>query len=155
MAVPPPGHYDGEGLTPKREAFARAFLEFGNARKAYEAAYDCKNLKSTTISSRAYAILRHPIVERFIETLRAEAAKRNEINIDNLTQMLLEDRKLARELGMPSAAITGVMSVAKLHGLLVDRSKVTVEKSINDMSDAELDAFIVAEATAMGFKRDD
>jgi hypothetical protein len=154
VAPPPPGHYDGEGLTPKREAFARAYLELGNARKAYEAAYDCKNLKSATIGSRAHAILRHPVVERFIETLRVEAAKRNEINIDNLTQMLLEDRKLARELGMPSAAITGVMSVAKLHGLLVEKSKVTVEKSLANMNDDELDAFIIAEATAMGFKRE-
>lgn len=155
MATPPPGHYDGEGLTPKREAFARAYLELGSARKAYEAAYNCENLKSTTVGSRASALLREPTVAYFIDQLRAEAAKRNEINIDNLTTMYLEDRKLARDLGMPAAAISAVTGVAKLHGLLVEKSKVTVEKTFNDMSDEELDAFIIAEAQKMGFKRDE
>jgi hypothetical protein len=151
---PYPELEEGKGLTPRKEAFARAFLELGSARKAYEESYNCTNLKPATVGNRAAALLREPTVAYFIEQLRAEAAKRNEINIDNITTMYLEDRKLARDLGMPAAAISAVTGVAKLHGLMVEKSKVTVEKSLANMNDEELDAFIIAEATAMGFKRE-
>lgn len=150
-----PDKRDDLGLTPKREAFARAYLELGNARKAYESAYNCENMKPATIGSRSSALLREPLVAWFIDQLRAEAAKRNEITVDNLTQMLHEDRKLARDLGMPAAAISAVGSMAKLHGLMVERSKVTVEKTLTGMSEAELDEFIAATNAKLGSKRDD
>ena len=50
-------------------------------------------------------------------------ADRNRITVDSLLQDLADDRKLARGLGQPSAAIAAVQLSAKLVGLLVDRKE--------------------------------
>lgn len=144
-----------KGLTVKREAFARAYVECGNASQAYIQAFKCDGFQPSKIGGRAHILLQEESVAAFVQELRDKAAKRNDITVDNLTQMLLEDRKLARELGMPSAAISAVRELGKLHGLMIDKVAVSIDKKIADMSEEELDAFIVAEATKMGLKRDD
>jgi phage terminase small subunit len=144
-----------KGLTVKREAFARAYVECGNATQAYRLAFKCDGFQPSKIASRAISLLQQEDVAALIQELRDKAAKRNDITVDNLTQMLLEDRKLARDLGMPSAAISAVRELGKLHGLMVDKVAVTVDKKLADMTDEELESFIVVEATKMGLKRDD
>jgi hypothetical protein len=144
-----------KGLTPKREAFARAYVECRNASQAYTQAFKCDGFYPGKIAARAHNLLQDEEVAAFVQDLRDKAAKRNDITIDNLTEMLLEDRKLARDLGMPSAAISAVRELGKLHGLMIDKVAVSIDKKIADMSEEELDAFIVAEATKMGLKRDD
>jgi phage terminase small subunit len=143
-----------KGLTVKREAFARAYVECGNAVQAYKRSFKCDGFQPSKINSRAHGLLKEESVAAKIQELRDEAAKRNDITVDNLTQMLLEDRKLARELGQPSAAINAVRELGKLHGLMVDKVALSVDKKIADMSDDELESFIVAEATKMGLKRE-
>lgn len=143
-----------KGLTPKREAFARAYVECGNASQAYMRAFKCDGFQPSKIASRATSLLQEESVAALIQELRDKAAKRNDITIDNLTQMLLEDRKLARELGQPSAAISAVRELGKLHGLMIDKVAVSIDKKIADMSDEELESFIVVEATKMGLKRE-
>ena len=141
-----------KGLTQKREVFARAYVECGNAPQAYARAFNCENFQPSKISSRANLLLKQVEVAAFIAMLREEAAKRNDITVDNLTQMLLEDRKLARDLGNPSAAIAAVRELGKLHGLMVDKVSLSIDKKLADMSEAELDAFIIAEAAKLGLK---
>ncbi len=72
--------------------------------------------------------IREAIAER-----QAEHRGRCEITRETLTRMLLEDREMARRNGQPGAAIQACMGLAKLHGLLVDRS----EKTIISMSPEE------------------
>jgi phage terminase small subunit len=143
-----------KGLTVKREAFARAYVECGNAQQAYMRAFKCDGFQPSKIGARAYGLLQQEDVAALIQELRDKAAKRNDITVDNLTQMLLEDRKLARDLGQPSAAISAVRELGKLHGLMIDKVAVSIDKKIADMSEDELDAFIVAEATKMGLTRE-
>jgi hypothetical protein len=50
-------------------------------------------------------------------------ADRNRITVDSLLQDLADDRRLARTLGQPSAAIAATQLSAKLVGLLVDRKE--------------------------------
>jgi len=144
-----------KGLTVKREAFARAYVECGNAVQAYKRSFKCDGFQPSKINSRAHGLLKEESVAAKIQELRDEAAKRNDITVDNLTQMLLEDRKLARELGQPSAAINAVRELGKLHGLMVDKVALSVDKKIADMSDEELESFIIAEALKLGLKRDE
>lgn len=49
--------------------------------------------------------------------------KRHDVTLDSLTRELDEDREGAREAGQYSAAISAVLGKAKLHGLIVDKSK--------------------------------
>ena len=51
-------------------------------------------------------------------------ARRAEVTVASITKMLLQDHDEARQLGQMSAAVSAVQTIAKLHGLVVDRSEV-------------------------------
>ena len=59
--------------------------------------------------------------------LQAAHAARHEITIDTITAMLKADRELAREKEQPAAAVSAAMRLAKLHGLIVDKSKMDLD----------------------------
>lgn len=111
-------------LTPKQEAFAQAYLETGNASEAYRRAYDVSpESKPNTVEKRACELLKNGKVAGRLAVLQERARKRHDITIDTITEMLKADRELARENNQSSAAVNAVMGMAKLHGLLVDKSE--------------------------------
>ena len=111
-------------LTPKQEAFACAYVETGNASEAYRRAYDAGAMKEETIWRKAKECLDNGKVTARVEQLQAKHAKRHEITVDSITEMLKEDRDLARKNDQASAAVSASMGLAKLHGLIIDRSKI-------------------------------
>jgi phage terminase small subunit len=108
-------------LTPKQEAFALAYVETGNASEAYRRSYDSSKSTEKSIWQSASRLLADIKVASRIAELQERAVKRHDVTVDSLTRELDEDRKLARSLDMPSAAISAVMGKAKLHGLAADR----------------------------------
>jgi phage terminase small subunit len=114
MAAPKNQH----GLTPKQEAFARAFFECGNAVEAYRRSYDVDdNARDPWIRVEACQLLDNPNVTLRLEALRAEAEK---LSIYGVGQALKE-YEAARTLAMteknPSAAVSAVTGKARLFGL--------------------------------------
>lgn len=129
------------GITIKQEAFARAFVETGNASEAYRRSYDVTpSAKPTTIARSAHELMRDPNVASMIRSLQAEVAKRHDITIERVTQMLMEDRDLARKIEQPSAAVSANVALARLHGLIVDKKQVTHKYDPSDLSDSDLAA---------------
>lgn len=110
-------------LTPKQEAFARAYVETGNASEAYRRAYDAENSSPETIKVEASRLLDNPNVALTVVGLQEVARERTLVTIETLTKELDEDRTMARSLDMPAAAISAVMGKAKLHGLITDKTK--------------------------------
>ena len=125
-------------LTPKQEAFVKAFMETGNASQAYRTAYDAENMKDSAIHVSASQLLRNPKVALRLEQIRESAQKRHDITIARLTDMLIADRELAREFKAPAAAVSAVLAIGKLHGLIVDKKEVTRKRDAADFDDAEL-----------------
>lgn len=114
------------GLTPKQEAFALAYVETSNASEAYRQCYDVKpDAKPEGIWVDACKLLATPKVALRVAQIQASHAKRHEITVDKLTEMLKEDRELARTGGEPAAAIKAVEVLAKLHGHMVEKKVVT------------------------------
>ena len=113
-----------EKLTQKQEAFARAYVETGNASEAYRRAYDAARMKPEAIHVNASKLLADTKVALRVDALQEKHAKRHDITVDRITEMLLEDRTLARSKDEPAAAVTAAMGIAKLHGLIIDKSKV-------------------------------
>ena len=113
-----------KALSPKQEAFARAYVETGNASEAYRRAYDADNMKPEVVKVKACELLKNGNVAVTVEALKAKHAKRHDITVDRITEMLLEDRTLARNNDQPAAAVSAAMGIAKLHGLIIDKSKV-------------------------------
>ena len=72
-------------LTPKQDAFVRAYLETGNSSQAYRRAYDISpSTKPGTVDKRAFELMRHPKVARRLSEEQAKIAKRHELTIDRI-----------------------------------------------------------------------
>lgn len=111
-------------LTPKQEAFCLAYIETGNASEAYRRSYDTKSMKDTTVNREAKALLDNPKITTRLRAIQQATRERHEITIERLTDMLIEDREMARKNDQSAPAIAAVMGLAKLHGLIVDKQQV-------------------------------
>lgn len=112
-----------QSLTLKQQAFARAYVETGNASEAYRRAYDVSpDCKPNTVEKRACELLKNGKVAGRIGELQQSAQERHEVTLDSLTKWLMDARELAMASRSPGAAVSAVMALAKLHGLLVDRT---------------------------------
>jgi|JRYE01.1.fsa_nt_gb phage terminase small subunit len=116
-------------LTPKQEAFAKAYVETGNGSEAYRRAYDVENMKPSTVNRKAVELLENGKITARLDQLQQRAQKRHDITIDTLTEMLKADRELARELEQSSAAVSAVMGLAKIHGLILDKAQISGDEN--------------------------
>lgn len=113
-------------LTPKQEAFALKYVETSCASTAYRHAYDARNMQSNSIHVNACKMLKSAKVSLRVAELMKRNQEKHDITIERLTEMLIEDRQQAKELEQTSTAVSAVMGIAKLHGLVIDRSQATV-----------------------------
>lgn len=112
-------------LTAKQEAFARSYVETGNASEAYRQAYNVGvNTKTETVNKRASELLANGEVTGRVAELQSQATERTMVTVESLTLELEEARMkaMADEKGA-SAAVSAVMGKAKLHGLLVEKAE--------------------------------
>lgn len=103
-------------LTPKQEAFCLAYMENGNASKAYRKTYKADAMKPESVNRLAFALLQNVKITSRLEELREIAAKRHEVTVDSLLAELDEARELARELAKPEAMVSATMGKAKICG---------------------------------------
>jgi len=113
-------------LTPKQEAFAMAYVESGNASKAYKAAYYVnENTNNNSISVEASKLKNSPKITLRILEMQEDMRERLEVTIDGLTKELEYARVTAQENGQASAMVSATMGKAKLHGLLTDKAQIS------------------------------
>ena len=113
-------------LTLKQEAFAMAYVESGNASKAYKTVYNVNdNASDNSINVEASKLRHTPKITLRIRELQELAQVRHSITIHTLTDELEKARKTAQEAGQASAMVAATMGKAKLHGLLTDKAEVT------------------------------
>lgn len=108
-------------LTPKQEAFAQAYIETGNASEAYRRAYNAERMKPDGIHVNASKLLARTKVALRVAELKAAHVERHNVTVDDIAEMLREDRAFAREMETPAACVTATMGLAKLFGLLTDK----------------------------------
>ena len=117
----------GGKLTPKQEAFVRAYIETSNASEAYRRSYDAGNMKPETVNSRAKELLKNGPITVRIELLQSKAEKRHSITVDDILRELEEARTMAATQERPqvSAMVAASMGKAKLLGLEVTKTEIT------------------------------
>lgn len=127
-------------MTPKQEAFCQAYIETGNASEAYRRAYNAENMSSAVINVKACELLKNGSVTVRIGELQSKHAERHEITVDKLTTMATAayDLAMTPEVAAPAAAISAVLAIGKLHGLVVDKKEVTRKRDATDLSESEL-----------------
>jgi phage terminase small subunit len=107
-------------LTVKQEAFAKAYIETGNASEAYRRAYNAKNFSENALAVQASKTLKHPKVALRIAELQASHQKRHEITVDRIVQ---EYAKLA------FSNMLDYVTVDHNGGAFVDLSKLTRDQA--------------------------
>ncbi|TPN41384.1 terminase small subunit [Mesorhizobium sp. B1-1-6] len=109
-------------LNIRQERFCLGLAEGLSQSRAYkEAGYSAR---ANAAEASASQLLRNPKVAARVDELRAEAAKRSEITVDDLVADLNLMFKLALATKNPAAGVTAVMGKAKLLGLIIDRAEV-------------------------------
>lgn len=112
-----------EGLSAKQQRFVSEFVVDWNATQAaVRSGYSPK-----TAEQQGCRLLRNVQVVETIKAVLEEGRQRNNVSVDSLTDELEEARKRAMEEGQLSVAVSAVMGKAKLHGLEVNRHKVSGE----------------------------
>lgn len=119
-------------MTPKQEAFARVYVETGNASEAYRRAYNVSpDSKPNTIEKRACELLKNGKVAGRLAEIQAAAQQRHEITVDSLVAELEAARLKAMGISRGiSAAVSATMGKAKLLGFLVDKHEHGVSDDI-------------------------
>lgn len=112
-------------MTPKQEAFCLAYIETGNASEAYRQAYEAGKMKPEAVNVEACKMLSVPKIALRVAELKAELIERHKVTADTIADMLREDREFARECETPGAAVTATMGLAKLYGLLTEKTEIT------------------------------
>lgn len=112
-------------LTEKQEKFARAYIELGCASSAYRRSYDAEGMKPNVVHVKACELLSNGKVRVRVDELREKHQKRHEITVDKLTDMTMRayDLAMTEKVSTPSAAVSAVTVLGKLHGLIVEKTK--------------------------------
>jgi len=91
-------------LTPKQEAFVRAYLETGNACESYRRAYNAGNSAQRTIEKRASELLNNGEVTGRLAALRSEAASKAGLSRAWVLDRLMRNARIA--LGEEKVSLT-------------------------------------------------
>jgi phage terminase small subunit len=101
-------------VTPKQEAFVAAYMETGSASEAYRSAYRAARMSAESVHVAASRLLADAKVTLRLNELRAAAAKRNALTIDNLAAEYEEARKVALKNDDPKAMVAATDGKARL-----------------------------------------
>ena len=122
-------------MSPKQQRFAEEYVVDHNATQAaIRAGYS-----EQTAKQQGSRLLTNVDVIEAVRAKEARLSRKIEVTVASLTEELEEARSLALEKGHASAAVQATMGIAKLHGLLVERSEV---KTTSEMTLAEVRARI-------------
>ncbi len=120
---------NGNGtLTAKQDTFCREYLVDLNATAAARrAGYSARN--ADKIGSELLG--KTGVAERISE-LQAEAAKRNEVTLDDVIQMLVEDHRDAKAAGQHGPAVRAAELLGKHLGAFTDRMVLSQDQVSNE-----------------------
>jgi hypothetical protein len=124
-------------LTPKQEAFAKAYVETSNASEAYRRSYSTRTASVKTINEAASRVLADGKVYARVRELIERAAKRHDTTVDSLVCDLNDVFAKAMTGDRPQlpAAVSAVMGKAKLLGFDVQKIDLKGELKLNPMDD--------------------
>ncbi|WP_347261433.1 terminase small subunit [Rudaea sp.] len=127
-------------MTPKQEAFCRAYVETGNQSEAYRRAYDAEGMKPETVNRKAAEVFANGKVTARLAEFHAEMREDYRITVQVLMRELEHARLIAKDRGNASAMIAATMGKARLAGL---------DKPSGEQQDPEAIARRVREFVAM------
>ena len=117
--------HDSPNLTPKQHQFCCTYMETGNATLAYRNAYDAQNMKPATVNRKAKELLDNGKIAARLAILREPIREKMAVTVEGLTEKLQQICELSMQRQQFGVAVTAIMGIAKMHGLL--KQKIEVE----------------------------
>jgi phage terminase small subunit len=108
-------------LTLKQELFAQHYAIHMCATDAYREIYRPKNPNSEWVYAEASKVKDNQRVATRIKELQGDLAAKTMVTLESITQELFDIKKLAIEDKQFSPAVSAVVNVAKMHGLMIDK----------------------------------
>jgi hypothetical protein len=141
-------------LTAKQEKFAREYASGCSGAEAYRRAYNAKNTPPNQCTLRASELLANSSIAVLAASLKkaadTAAVQHLMLTREFVIEGLMKTARMAMgeeptpktaNLAAANAALTSLGKIDTL-GLFVDKSKVELSRTFDDMTDAELDAYI-------------
>ena len=120
-------------MTPKQERFVQEYMVDLNATQAaIRAGYSAK-----TAAEQGYQLLHKTSVQEAIQAGQAEFRERLEVSKESVTVQLNNAYDMAETNAQPAVMVQATMGIAKVHGLLVDKTEEV--KPAAELSPAELE----------------
>lgn len=116
-------------LTQKQEAFCLSYLETGNLSEAYRKSYNAEKMKPATVNRKAKVEYDKGKIRARIRQLQERAQRKHDITIETLTDMYREAFEMGKDIEQPAAMNGSATGLAKLHGLITDRTQAEVSVS--------------------------
>lgn len=126
-------------LTNKQETFAQKFVETGVASDAYREAYNTDSMLTKTIWEKASLELNKDKVWTRIEELQGRLVEEHDITTDGIVSDLRWAIRLAKRTSDASNIRGAAMDLAKLCGLITDKSVNTNINLNQDVSAKQQD----------------
>jgi phage terminase small subunit len=114
-------------LSPKMITFVSEYVIDNNATQAAIRAGYSRH----TAQEQSSRLLSKVLIQEAVEKLRAAAAKRNNVTLDEITRMHRKAFDVAYAQGQSSAMSGAAQNLAKLHGLIVDKQEQVSEIQVN------------------------
>lgn len=116
-----------DALTPKQEAFVRAYLETGNATEAYRRSYDVTGMKEATINREAKSLTDHPKISARLVVVQERATQKAILSRAWVLEQLMENATQAKVKDDFTASNKALELLGKTDELqmFVERSNVT------------------------------
>jgi phage terminase small subunit len=117
-----------EQLTDRQERFCREYLVDLNATQAAKRA----GYSSHTANEQAARLLAKASVKARVTELQNAAAKRNDVTVDDVIQMLLQSYKNATAANQHGPAVRAVELLGKWHGMFKDKVEMSDVRAASD-----------------------
>lgn len=125
------------GLTVRQMKFVEGLLGGLNYSDAYREAYDTTNMADRSVNTAACQLHMRPNVQAAISDAMERAGKALVVTAASLTMMTKRAYDLGEKSGNAGHMVNAVALMAKLNGLIVDRSERKVEAvgTVGDRAD--------------------
>ena len=121
-------------MTPKQQRFTEEYVVDLNATQAaIRAGYSPK-----TAAEQGYQLLHKTSVQEAVQDLQAKFRERLEVSKESVTIQLNTAYDMAEANGQTAVMVQATMGIAKVHGLLVDKTEEV--KPTENMTPDELEA---------------
>lgn len=134
------------GMTPKQMKFFECLISGMNQSDAYREAYNTENMTDRSVQHAAHHTKMHPKVQSALMEWRHQCGQQMKFTVESLSTMAVETYETAYEGGNAGQMTGAILALAKLNGLVVERS----ERKIEQVGSGNNRAQMLAELNKLG-----